>query len=201
MSNRPKKNRSARDKRLAQDRARRDSRRREEYPLRYLMPPFDAYRQWVRVPESAKDVIEYPFPPEAELGDGARTLMNTMVKLGPRYKGFVPVAAFYLDQQIVSGTIDLAVTGAEGRYRPVPLADMAAGLSDPEHVEEMRRMYPEVDLDGEVQLVTDDACGWHLHELHIHGYLIVDDDHLINMAIPPKGPGGEWRLSGHESDG
>jgi hypothetical protein len=202
MSNKPKKNRSARDKRVAHDRRRRNARRREDHPLYYLQPPFEPYATWMRVPDSAKDIIEYPFTPEADaqLGDGAKDLMNTMVKLGPRYKGAVPMAAFYLDKQIASGTIDLAVAGEPDHYRPVPLSVLAADISSQEHLDEMRRIYPGADLDPEAHLVTDDACGWHLHELHFHGYLIVDDDHLIHMAVPPKEPDGEWQLSGHTDD-
>jgi hypothetical protein len=202
MSNKPKRNRSARDKRLSRERNRRDVRHREEHPLYFLQPPFEPYSQWVRVPNSAKDVIAYPFTPEAdaELGDGAKDLMNTMVKLGPRYRGIVPMAAFYLDQQIASGSIDLAVAGEPDHFRPVPLAALAADLSSQEHLDEMRRLYPEADIGADARLVTDDACGWHLHELHLHGYLIVDDNFLINMAVPPKTPGGEWQLSGHGSD-
>ncbi len=46
--------------------------------------------------------------------------------------------------------------------------------------------------------MTADAAAWAIHELHIHGYLVMDDDHVLNLAVPPKTAGGRWLLNGHD---
>jgi hypothetical protein len=84
VSKRPKKNRSARDKQLTRQRARRDARQRDRgQQLYYLQPPFEPYKEWIRVPEEAQDAIEYPAGKD-QLGD-AKWLADLIVKLGPRY--------------------------------------------------------------------------------------------------------------------
>lgn len=120
MSKRPK-NRSARDKQRARQRASQQA-RRQDYPLRRFQPPFEPYREWIRVPSAAGNMIA-----------------------------------------------ELAASAQEGVER-----DSAP--------------------------ITDDGASWHIHELHIHSYLIVDDDLIVNMAIPPTRPGGEWILNGHTTE-
>lgn len=194
----PNKNRSARDKQRARERARREARQRQgSYPLQYLQPPFEPYKEWIRVPEQAKDMIEYPIRSD-DLPSDAVDFMDTLIKLGPRYHGIVPLAAVYLDDQISRGSVVIAVTGQPGQCREMPLAELAASVSSPEVLEEMRRDHPDAGLPEEASLTTDDAAAMHLHELHTRGYLIMDDDHVINMAIPPKTPGGKWLLNGHD---
>lgn len=199
-SGKPKKNRSTRDKQLARQRARREA-KRQEYPLYRLQPPFEPYGEWIRVPGQARDMIEHPARRDDSLPDGAKDLMDTLVKLGPRYHGIVPIAAVHLDHQLRQGAVNVAVTGRPDRYHPIPLAELAAQVSDPECLDDMRRQYPDAGLPEEVSLVTDDAAAWYVHEIHTHGLVVLDDDLLLNMAIPPKKPGGRWLLNGHDWEG
>lgn len=168
---------------------------RNRSPLYYLQPPFKPYAEWIRVPEEAKDAIEYPAG-EDQLGD-AKWLADLIVKLGPRYGGILPLAAIYLEQQIERGVLNIAASETPDHYKELPLAEMAADISDPQHIAEMRERYPEAELPAEVSLITDDAAAFHVHSLHAAGYLILDDDHVLNMAVPPKKPGGPWHLNGH----
>jgi hypothetical protein len=196
-SKRPKKNRSNRDKQRARDRARRE-RRFQSYPLYYLQPPFKPYQEWIRVPDEARNLAEYPAGYLDDLPD-VKDLADTLVKLGPRYHGMVPIAALHLEEQIREGSVAIAVTGRPGYCRQIPIAEIAADVSNPKFLEEMRRKYPEVALPETTRLMTDDAAAFTVHQLHAQGLLVMDDDLVLNLAIPPKRPGGKWILNGHET--
>ena len=129
MSGRPK-NRSARAQQLARERARRQARSRK-YPLLDFSPPFTPYSEWIHVPTSAKDMIEHPARYDDRVTDNAKDLADTLVKLGPRYHGHVPLAALYLDRQISEGTIRVAVTGRPGFHSEIPVTELADQLSTP----------------------------------------------------------------------
>lgn len=196
---RPKNNRSARDKQLARERARRQARQQEaSYPLYKWQPPFKPYSEWFSVPDAAKNMIEHPARNDASLllDDDSKELLDTVVKLGPRYQGIVPMAAIYLDMQISEGTMLIAVTGRPGECRELTLAELAESISSPEFLQKMRSEHPGIGLPEEASLVTDDAAAMKVHDLHIAGYLVLDDDNVINLAMPPKSPGGKWRLNG-----
>ncbi|WP_019635130.1 hypothetical protein [Actinomadura atramentaria] len=196
MAKRPKKNRSSRDKQLARERARRQARKFTN-PLFDQPPPFGPYKEWIRVPSAANDLIEYPGKHDERLDDGAKEMADTLIHLGPRYKGQVPIAALYLEEQIKRGEVFIAITGRPDECREIPLVDLARDVSDPEFLQKLREEYPEADLPEQAQLVTDDAAAFILHSVHALGYLVMDDDHVLNLAIPPTAPGGEWILNGH----
>ena len=197
MANRPKKNRSTRDKKLARQRTLRDARKREEYPLYYLQPPYTAYQEWVQVPKHAGEAFEHPARYDDRLEDGAKNLLDTLVKLGPRYNYLVPMAAVYLDNIFATGEVPVAVTGKPGYVRPVPLKQMAADVSTQESLDRMREQYPEAGLPEKAQLMTDDVAAFHLHHLHFHGLLILDDDHILNLVVEKPERGKPWVLNGH----
>jgi hypothetical protein len=197
MANRPKKNRSARDKKLAKQRALRDTRKREDHPLYYLQPPFTAYEKWIQVPKQAGQAFEHPVRHDDRLDDGAKDLMDTFVKLGPRYNYLVPMAAVYLDRMLATGEVPVAVTGQPGYARPVPLKEMAASVSTQETLDQMREQHPEAGLPEKAQLMTDDAAAFHLHQLHFHGLMILDDDHILNLVVEKPERGKPWILNGH----
>ncbi|MFE5614110.1 hypothetical protein [Streptomyces sp. NPDC056524] len=199
MANRPKKNKSARDKKVTRQRASSAAKRRDEYPLYYVMPPFEHYKQWFQVPEHAADLIEYPIDVDDE---DAQDLLNRLVKLGPRYHGKVPMAAILLDQQLASGEIGLAVTGRPGYAVPMPIAELAATISSQEALDEWRYRYPDAGLPEHASLTTDDAAAWHIHNLHAFGALVMDDDGVMNLVVEnPRR--GKWVLNGQldDSDG
>jgi ADP-heptose:LPS heptosyltransferase len=75
---------------------------------------------------------------------------------------------------------------------------IAAQLSTPSTMQDLRQKFPEAQLDWTAELMTADAAAWHVHELHKHGYLVLDDDHLINLAVPPKTATRKWILNGHD---
>jgi hypothetical protein len=197
MANRPKKNRSARDKKMANQRALRDVRKREEYPLYYLQPPFEAYQEWIQVPREAGQAFEHPIRHDDRLDDDAKDLMDTFVKLGPRYNYLVPMAAVYLDNMLATGEVPVAVTGKPGYVRPVPLKQMAADVSTQESLDRMREQYPEAGLPEKAELMTDDAAAFHLHHLHSLGLMILDDDHILNLVVEKPERGKPWVLNGH----
>ncbi|MFE1451973.1 hypothetical protein [Streptomyces olivaceoviridis] len=198
MASRPKKNRSARDKKLAKQKAVRDGRKRDENPLYYLQPPFKAYQEWIRVPRHAGEAFEHPTARyDDRLTDGAKDLADVLTKLGPRYNYMVPIAAVYLDSMIASGEVPLAVTGKPGYVQPMPLKELAAGVSTQENLDRMREQYPEAGLPEKAELMTDDVAAFYLHELHFHGLLILDDDHVVNLVAEKPERGKPWVLNGH----
>ncbi|MFF7476642.1 hypothetical protein [Streptomyces sp. NPDC008092] len=201
MANRPKKNRSARDKKLAKQRTIRDARKREDHPLYYLQPPFSGYQEWIRVPRHAGEMFEHPVRYDDSLEDGAKDLMDTFMKLGPRYNYLVPMAAVYLDSILATGEVPIAITGRPGHVRLVPLKEMAAAVSTQESLDRMREQYPEAGLPEKAELMTDDAAAFHLHQLHFHGMLIMDDDHVLNMVVEKPERGKPWVLNGHLEEG
>jgi hypothetical protein len=145
-------------------------------------------------------MIEHPVRYDQRVSEDAKDLADRLVKLGPRYNGHVPMAAVYLDMQITTGAVKIAVTGKPGLYREVPLMELADQLSNPEARQEMRDRYPDAGLPDTDEIMTSDAAAWAIHELHINGYLVMDDQHVLNLAIPPKTPGAKWFLNGHEEE-
>ncbi|MDP9843282.1 hypothetical protein [Streptosporangium lutulentum] len=196
MASKPKKNRSARDKQLERQRAQRQARKLQSLsPLQRLQPPFKLYEEWFHVGDYAKDAIVHSARFDDRLDDTAKDLADAFVRLGPRYHGVVPKAAVFLDQQIQEGVIHMAVPGEPGSYQDVPLIEMAAGVSSPDTQEELRRLRPD-EMPEDSMPMTDEGAAMALHELHALGYLIVDDDFVVNVAFPPKTPGGKWWLNG-----
>jgi len=197
MAHRPKKNRSARDKKMAKQRAVRDVRKRDEHPLYYLQPPFKGYHEWVRVPRHAGEMFQHPVRFDEQLEDGAKDLMDTFVKLGPRYNYMVPMAAVYLDHILATGEVPVAVTGKPGYVRPVPLKQMASEVSTQDSLDRMREEYPDAGLPEKAELMTDDVAAFHLHHLHFLGLMIMDDDHILNLVVEKPERGKPWVLNGH----
>jgi len=199
VANKPKKNRSARDKRQDRQRAQRQARKLQSMtPLYHLQPPFKGYEEWYRVPDAANDTLVHPVRYDDRVSDGAKDLADTLVRLSPRYRGMVPLAAVFLDQQIQKGIVCIAITGKPERFREVPLAEMAADVSSPEFLEEMRKHMPEEEMPDGPLGMSDEGAAMAVHELHAQGYLVLDDDYVVNLAMPPKAPGGKWHLNGHD---
>jgi hypothetical protein len=197
MSQRKKKNKPVRNKQLARQKAAR-AKRTARLPLRRLRPPFTPYDEWIEVPADARGLTEFPFTPEmaAELGADEQDFLNRVVRLGPLYDGIVPMAAVYLDSYISDGEIPLAVWDEPDEVRFMPVAMMAADLSDPSTMERIRQAHPQAGLPEEVREMTVEDCARSLHKLHAHGYLVLNDDHVLHFAQPPKVPGGTWLLNG-----
>lgn len=143
-------------------------------------PPFDGYQEWFRIPTSAADRIEHPATFDPNLSDGAKDVMNALVKLGPRYHYHVPMAAVLLDAQIQTGIINLAVTGQPGRFRPIPLVEFAHNLnSGTAFHDQIRERSP----GWKPQRQDADTVAFHIHDLHIHGLLVLDNDDIANLAL------------------
>lgn len=186
-----------RNKQLARQKAARAARRAEVSPLYHLRPPFEPYREWLTAPAGADGLTITPEQEEL-LGDDAVEFMRRVVEIAPLYNGVVPMAAVYLDMQMSRGEITLAVTGAPDRVTVMKVADLAASMSDPARLDELRRAVPEAGLDAAaVEPLTVDECVAKTHELHRHGALVLDDNHVVHLAVPPKSPGGKWLLNGH----
>lgn len=195
MAKRTKKNRSARDKRLARERTRRQARKLTN-PLFDQPPPFKPYREWYSVPSSVKDMIEHPARRDDRLSDGAKHMVDTLIKLSPQYKGQIPLAALYLEEQINEGKVYIADNPEE--CHEVRLDEFARSFSDPEFLRWTREEYPEADLPEHTSLVTDDAVAFMIHSFLAQGFLVMDDDHILNLATPPTAPGDKWVLNGIE---
>jgi hypothetical protein len=96
------------------------------------------------------------------LTKNAKGLADTLVKLGPRCQGRVPLAAIYLDHQISESAIRVAITDRPGFYSEIPLAALAAQLSTPETLQQLREEYPEAGL-PERGRTYDCRCGGLTH--------------------------------------
>jgi hypothetical protein len=46
--------------------------------------------------------------------------------------------------------------------------------------------------------MTADAAALHINELHMNGFSVMDDDHVLNPAVPPKTADGKWFFNGHD---
>lgn len=65
-------------------------------------------------------------------------------------------------------------------------------------LEQIRRHMPEEKLpDGPVGL-SDEGAAMAVHALHAQGYLVLDNEYVVNLAIPPKTAHDSWRLNGHD---
>ncbi|MGA5076231.1 hypothetical protein ACPC37_01190 [Streptomyces griseoincarnatus] len=166
-----KKNRSARDKQLARQKAAREARREPLYPLHDLHPPFGTYELWTVVSEEAMQREGYP--PHAT-DEESRQMWDIVIKLARAYKMNVPTAAVMLESQIQSGTLLFAIAEDPEHFRPTPLTEVA----------------PEASAENLVQSASDA-----LHELHRGGWLLVDDNGLLHRSVPPSRPGGRWTLN------
>lgn len=201
MSSRPKKSQTGRDKKQARDRAHQE-RLLRVHPARAVTPPFSSYDEWFSVPEEAAGMIEHPLARDPRLSEESREILGAVMRLGPRYRNMVPLAAVLLDQNFASGEIPLALPDKPGHVTMVPLAELAAEASDPQHLRELRERYPDVgdlpDPDGEPASlhVTDDSAAMHIHELHLKGALLVDENGAVHFARPPQKLHGKWQIAG-----
>jgi hypothetical protein len=146
-----------------------------EYTLQELQPPGSGYEEWIRVrPGMDPSRIDDP-----RLGSEALALMHCFARLGPLYKGNVPMAAVFLDLLLDTG--HLPVFDGDENGGLVPLEEMAA------------MMYGDVSHDS----VRDS-----IHRLHATGaLLVVTDDgkdvHYVRMvAKRPEEPGQPWQFVG-----
>ncbi|HEX2743148.1 MAG TPA: hypothetical protein VHN16_01935, partial [Streptosporangiaceae bacterium] len=151
------------------------------YPLYDFMLPFEVYNDWIEVPRVFGDMITHPATHDETVLPEDRDFLNTVIKLGPRYHGRVPMAAVYLDGQIALGRVFLAVIGGDDEHycREVTLEEFAA------------RMPPEMGI-------TPDEIPMSLHRLHAQGWLVMDDKHVMHVTIPPKSGKGIWLIDGHQ---
>lgn len=150
--------RSARTKRLAREREQRAARRAPVHPLRALQPPFRPYAEWISVPPGA----DVPWPARLQ-NAGAAQLHAMVLRLAPLYAGQLPLAALYLEQQIERGTLHIA--------RPEDF-ELVTRLA----VDEVAALFTAAGIG-----TPGDGAGpsEYLHELHFHGALVLDDDHVI----------------------
>jgi hypothetical protein len=173
----PRKNPSAREKQRArQERARagRQEQAAAGHPLMALKPPYSGYLGWI-TPETVT-VGE-------DAGEEARELHATLVRLAPLYAGRVPMAAVHLERHIRSGTLPIAAPGAPDRVSLVPVADLVASTANPWVEAAFRAAHPDVP-DDELGLSADlEEAAEHIHGLHFHGALVLDNDHIIRLAV------------------
>lgn len=199
MTKKPR-NRSTRDKRVANARAQRQARASAERTLLHdLEPPFANYRDWYMVPKQFGEFPEYPFKDSFAHVDHDGTMGDTMdrlIKLGPIYGGKVPLAALLLDGMISSGFVPIAVTGRPGESNPVPVGELVAGASDREA---LTARFPDLEL-PEVPEAMADTFALHTHSLHAIGALILDDEEIVNLVLEKPKRGGPWVLNGHRMD-
>lgn len=166
MSRKQPNNRSARQKRLARERAARAARRAVQHPLERLESAYRGYQEWISVADGATGQV-----PDG-VDEGLRAFHASVVRLAPLYGGRIPMAAVYLEQQIQRGSLVLGTDA--GGVSVVAVPDMAAVLTDTSHYFPDD---PQPELDGQ-----DADTGRLLHELHALGALFLDDDHVIRLA-------------------
>ncbi|OBA50982.1 hypothetical protein A5789_28215 [Nocardia sp. 852002-51101_SCH5132738] len=160
------------DKRRARDQARRDAKR--DYVLRSDPPPYEGYDEWYPVGEM-RDADGYD-----TLSVEDREFAEMMIALGPGYRGLVPAAAVALEEMIRQGTIRMAINGMPGRYREMPVAELA-GLTAQQGGSSDEREIAKV-----------------VHVMHTLGLIVVDDQEVVHLSLPPTHPetGGRWDIMG-----
>lgn len=161
---RKSRNRSAREKQLARQRAGRAARAalQETCPLYELQPPYRGYQKWFT------PVSDAVVP--ADMPEDAAAVYAMVVALAPLYQGKVPLAAVLLEQQIRGGVLHLAHDG--GGVSAVPMPDMATVLADTAEY-----------FLGEPLPAADGAEPRELlHQLHALGALVLDDDQVIRLV-------------------
>lgn len=172
------KNRSARDKQRARQEAARTARQElaaAAHPLMALNPPYSGYREWI-TPHAATDV--------EDVTEEARRLHAMLLRLAPLYAGKVPMAAVHLERHIRSGTLPLAVPSDPGKVALMPVAELVAGTASAEMNSAMRAAHPGATTDDELGLAADaDEAAEHVHGLHFHGALVVDNDRILRLAV------------------
>ncbi|MFE4796169.1 hypothetical protein ACFRFL_13895 [Streptomyces sp. NPDC056708] len=193
---RKKTNKSARDKQIARQKAARQA-RAAEYSRWSSLPPFAPYREWVQLPEHLTGPVGALMPEQvAEVSEEAREFLDRVIELAPLYGGRLPMAALYLDMQISAGELNVALFGETDMVRQLPVGLLAASLSDQGHLDRLREENPDVELPEQVEELTTEEWGRQLHSLHALGYLILDDAHVVNLAMPPKTAGERWQING-----
>jgi hypothetical protein len=164
------KNRSARTRKRARQEAARAARTvqppggaagPEGSALWLMRPPYSGYESWITltpsnsVPEGAQEGLD------GELADS----YGTVRRLAPLYEYSVPMAALTLERLIRRGLLPLATPGTADLVSLVPLADLVA-----------------ICAADEILAAAPEGLDALLHELHAHGALVVDDDHVIRLA-------------------
>ncbi|MBF6174394.1 hypothetical protein [Nocardia blacklockiae] len=138
-------------------------------------PPFQGYDEWfptkALVAGAQRSTVALDDPEDVEA-------FELLTGLGPFYDGMVPAAALELHDQIGEGVIRMARDGRPGLYTETPIAEVVEMLVPAEY--------------------ADDDAAVHLHFMHAQGLLVLDEDHIVNMAMPPtKSTRGNWELNGH----
>ncbi|MEU5111684.1 hypothetical protein AB0G64_09310 [Streptomyces longwoodensis] len=163
---RSRKNRSARQKQRArQDAARAARAAAGMCPLYGLNLPYSGYREWL----TPIDGAQLPEDTPQDLADFSKRLQ----RIAPLYGGTLPLAAFYLEQQISAGVLRLESTADPSVAFEVDLPDMATVLAE---------TAPLVGDDlppGDV----DEDTGELLHQLHALGALVLDDRHVLRLSV------------------
>lgn len=145
------------------------------------LPEGYPYRDIVHVSDQVHSAyVAHGIPDDPRLEESSKDLMETMTRLGPTYRGQVPIAAFYLDHQIRADQIP--IYGPDDRYWLATRAELAAGGM---------RFVPEQD-----EVPPPDEIGQSLHSLHAAGWIVLDEVHAVHTAIPPQHRGEKWFIGG-----
>ncbi|MDT0321439.1 hypothetical protein [Streptomyces millisiae] len=184
----PKNKRAAKAAKL-----RREKRLLEMNPLFHGNPPYEGYREWVMPdPVTGTFILTSTAPFDTRLWfERVRSL------LVPIYKGRVPVAATYLDEQIQEGAILVADSDdltAGARRVPIAVFAEAAGDDEGPHAE----VCPRLNCAGGEHVLAEHKVWTHLHHLHAAGYLLLNDHNVVRRAMPPSRPGEGWRFPAPE---
>lgn len=127
-----------------------------------LRPPFRGYESWLTVTPAA----EAPGGALEGLSGEAVGLIGTVRRLAPLYEYSVPMAALTLERLISRGLLPVTSPETPDEVSLVPVADLVA-----------------ICAADEVLQGTPEGLDAMLHELHSHGALVVDDDHVIRLSV------------------
>ncbi len=181
-----RKNTTGPNRQLTRKRQRQQATRPLRRPPWSTLPEGYPYRDIFQVTDQVHSAyVAHGIPDDPRLEEGAKDLMGTMTRLGPVYRGQVPIAAFFLDQHIRADRIPIFESG-----------DQVWLTTRAELVAEGARFASA----GE-QAPTLDDIGEHLHELHAAGWLVLDEVNVVRLAIPPEHRGGKWIIKGVSDPG
>lgn len=111
----------------------------------------------------------------------AEKLMHMVRPLGQYYGDRVPMAALYLEDQIQSGVVRLAVTGDPGAYRQMSISEFAADVTNVDLQAQVREASPGLIGEEAISLTEQEAAAI-LHRFIADGMYLMDDDHCLHLT-------------------
>lgn len=112
----------------------------------------------------------------------------------PIYGKRVPLAATYLDDRIKAGFI--AYGESDDPAAPVtamPVTEFAEKVTSHDGTGHPK-VCPQLNCAGQRHVSAEHRIWVHLHHMHAAGRLLMNDNDVLRLTIPPQAVGGQWRF-------